>query len=221
MPPLDDPRPAPANTDGHVPTVVVVDDHPGMRKSLAFLIESVGYAVATHASARACLDAWRPGERGCLILDVNMPGMTGLDLLDELAQRGDCRPAIIITGFGNVPTAVRAMQAGAVDFLEKPFDDAVLLERIRQSLTLDAEWRAWQAETAATVRRLASLTPGEREILDLLVAGKPDRDIAALLGLAPGVVRARRARILDKMAVTSTLELVRRVAACARPRAGY
>lgn len=219
MSPREDPRSCPPDPDVRPPTVVVVDDHPGMRKSLVFLIESVGHGVVAHDSARACLDAWRPGERGCLILDVNMPGMTGLDLLDELARRGDCRPAIIVTGFGNVPTAVRALKAGAVDFLEKPFDDDALLERIRQSLTLDAEWSAWQAETAATVRRLAGLGPRERQVLDLLVAGRSDRDIADVLGLGAAAVKSYRARVLDKMAAPSILELVRMVATCARPRA--
>ncbi len=196
------------------PVVFVVDDHTGMRKSLCYLIEAAGLTVQSYASARAFLDNYDPARRGCLVLDMRMPGMTGLDLLDELALRGDARPAIMITGFGSVPTAVRAMKAGAIDFLEKPFDDDELLERIQQGLQLDAMWRRWQNESIDIVGRLGSLTPREREVLDLIIAGRRNREIALSLGVSPGTVADHRHRLMRKMNARTALDLVRMVSMC-------
>jgi Response regulator len=191
------------------PVVFVIDDHPGMRKSLRYLIETAGHHVETYATAREFLDRYDPAQRGCLVLDMRMPGMTGLDLLDELANRGDCRPAIMITGFGSVPSAVRAMKAGAIDFLEKPFDDQELLDRIEHGLQLDSVWRRWQSESVEIAARLAALSPREREILDQLVEGRRNKEIADDLGLSTATVADHRQRILKKMQARTALDLVR------------
>ena len=196
------------------PVVFVIDDHPGMRKSLCYLIEAAGLSVQSYATAREFLDSYDAARRGCLVLDMRMPGMTGLDLLDELANRGDARPAIMITGFGSVPTAVRAMKAGAIDFLEKPFDDDELLERIQQGLQLDAMWRNWQNKSIDIVARLASLTPREREVLDLIIAGHRSREIADSLGVGIGAVADHRQRVMRKMNARTALDLVRMVSMC-------
>jgi RNA polymerase sigma factor (sigma-70 family) len=196
------------------PVVFVIDDHPGMRKSLRYLIEAAGLKVETYGTAQEFLDSYDAARRGCLVLDMRMPGMTGLDLLDELAARGDARPAIMITGFGSVPTAVRAMKAGAIDFLEKPFDDEELLERIHQGLQQDAVWRRWQNESIDIVARLASLSPREREVLDLIVAGLTTREIADALGIRAGTTADHRRRVMRKMKARTALDLVRMIATC-------
>lgn len=191
------------------PVVFVIDDHPGMRNSLRYLIESAGHRVETYANAREFLERYDPSQRGCLVLDVRMPGMTGLDLLDELANRSDYRPAIMITGFGSVPSAVRAMKAGAIDFLEKPFDDEELLDRIQHGLRLDSAWRRWQSESIDIAGRLAALSPREREVLEQLINGKRNREIADTLGLSVATVADHRQRILKKMHARTALDLVR------------
>lgn len=191
------------------PVVFVIDDHPGMRKSLRYLIETAGHQVETYANAREFLERYDPAQRGCLVLDMRMPGMTGLDLLDELANRSDCRPAIMITGFGSVPSAVRAMKAGAIDFLEKPFDDQELLDRIEHGLQMDTLWRRWQNESVEIAARLAALSPREREVLDQLVEGRRNKEIADLLGLSTATVADHRQRILKKMQARTALDLVR------------
>lgn len=191
------------------PVVFVVDDHPGMRKSLRYLIESAGHRVETYATAREFLERYDPSERGCLVLDMRMPGMTGLDLLDELANRSDYRPAIMITGFGSVPSAVRAMKAGAIDFLEKPFDDEELLDRIQHGLRLDSSWRRWQSESVDIAGRMAALSPREREVLEQLIDGKRNREIASALNLSVATVADHRQRILKKMNARNALDLVR------------
>jgi two-component system, LuxR family, response regulator FixJ len=196
------------------PVVFVIDDHPGMRKSLCYLIEAAGLTAEPYETARDFLDNYDAARRGCLVLDMRMPGVTGLDLLDELASRGDARPAIMITGFGSVPTAVRAMKAGAIDFLEKPFDDDELLERIQQGLQLDAMWRDWQNKSIDIVGRLASLTPREREVLDLIIDGRRNREIADSLGVSIGTVADHRQRVMRKMNARTALDLVRMVSMC-------
>lgn len=203
---LPEPRPS-----EDTPVVFVIDDHPGMRKSLRYLLESAGHRVETFATAREFLADHDPAQRGCLVLDMRMPGMTGLDLLDELANRSDYRPAIMITGFGSVPSAVRAMKAGAIDFLEKPFDDDELLERIQHGLQLDAVWRRWQSESIDIAGRLAALTPREREVLDQLIDGKRNKEIADFLGVSVTTIADYRQRILRKMNARTAVDLVRMV----------
>jgi len=190
-------------------TVFVVDDDAAVRDSLAFLLEAAGFAVRTFDSAEAFLDALRPDWAGCLLTDVRMPGLSGVELQETLARRGVELPVIVMTGHGDVPLAVRAMKAGAVDFLEKPFDDAQLIERLRQCRAEDAARRARRAARAHRREALERLTPRERQVLACLVAGKPNKIIAAELGISPRTVEVHRARVLEKLEARSLPELVR------------
>jgi len=191
------------------PTVFVVDDDQASRDSLRWLIESVGLRVETFASARELLDNYNPDRSGCMVLDVRMPGMSGLDLFDRLAARRIAPPTIIITGHGDVPMAVRALKAGVIDFIEKPFNDQVLLDCIQRALERDTEHRHQQTRREATSAKLALLTPREREVMDMLVAGLHNRDIAARLGISIKTVEAHRAKVMDKMQADSMSDLVR------------
>lgn len=193
------------------PTVFVVDDDPAMRQSLRWLIESVHLAVETFASAQEFLAAYNPERPGCLVLDVRMPGMGGLDLQAELARRQIEIPIIVITGYAEVATAVRALKAGAIDFIEKPFSDQLLLDRIQQAIASDRQARERRAERAAVAARVAQLTPRERDVMQLVVAGSSNREIAAELGLSIKTVEVHRARVMEKMQVDSLAELVRLV----------
>jgi len=192
-------------------TVFVVDDDPAMRQSLRWLIESVNLAVETYPTAQDFLAAYKPERTGCLVLDVRMPGMGGLDLQEELARREIEIPIIIITGYAEVPTAVRALKAGALDFIEKPFSDQLLLDRIQQAILSDRQVRARKAERAELAARVGQLTPREREVMQLVVAGSSNREIAAELGLSVKTVEVHRARVMEKMEVDSLAELVRLV----------
>jgi two-component system response regulator FixJ len=191
------------------PTVFVVDDDPAMRDSLRWLLESVGLAVVTHATAGEFLTARDPDAPGCLVLDVRMPGMSGLDLQAELVRRGDEIPTIVITGHAEVPMAVRAVKAGALDFIEKPFSDQLLLDRVRQAIDVDRRQREQRARRNEARRRVALLTAREREVMDLVVAGRANKEIAATLGLSPKTVEVHRARVMEKMDVDSLAELIR------------
>jgi RNA polymerase sigma factor (sigma-70 family) len=191
------------------PTVFVVDDDPAMRQSLRWLIESVNVAVETYATAQDFLAAYDPNRPGCLVLDVRMPGMGGLDLQAELARREIEVPVIIITGYAEVPTAVRALKSGALDFIEKPFSDQLLLDRIQQAIASDRQARVRRHERAALAARVAQLTPREREVMQLVVAGSSNREIAAELGLSVKTVEVHRARVMEKMKVDSLADLVR------------
>jgi two-component system, LuxR family, response regulator FixJ len=190
------------------PVVFVVDDDPAMRDSLRWLIESTGVRVETYRDAQTFLDACQPEMPGCLVLDVRMPGMSGLDLQAELARRGIALPTIVITGHAEVPLAVRAVKAGAIDFIEKPFSDQLLLDRVRQGLELDRQGRDGRRRRAEARRRAGSLTQREREVLDLVVAGRSNRAIAAGLGLSPKTVEVHRAHVMEKMGAASVAELV-------------
>ncbi len=191
------------------PVVFVVDDDQAMRSSLEWLIESVGMKVETYASADEFLDSYYPGRAGCLLLDVRMPGMSGLELQAYLAKEQIKIPVIIITGHGDVGMAVRAMKAGAVDFIEKPFHDEDLLASIRVALDFDQEQRRLQAQRAELAARLAQLTPREHEVMELVTEGRSNRDIAAALGVSAKTVEAHRARVMEKMRASSLAELVR------------
>lgn len=191
------------------PTVFVVDDDPAIRESLRWLIESVGLRVQTFATAQEFLDAYNSDMPGCLVLDVRMPGISGLDLQSELSSRHITIPIIIITGHAEVPVAVRALKAGAMDFIEKPFSDQLLLDRVRRAIEADAEARRAQGEQAAVSARLALLTPREREVMELVIAGKANKVIAAELGLSPKTVEVHRAHVMKKMQVDSLADLVR------------
>lgn len=190
-------------------TVYVVDDDPAMRKSLAFLIESVSLKVETFSTGQEFLDRYDGGRPCCLVLDVRMPGMSGLELQEALKAKGIAIPLIFITGYGEVPTAVRAMQSGAVGFMEKPFSDQVLLERIELAIARDREVSEVQERTAEVLSRVARLTPREREVMNLVVNGLPNKQIAARLGLSQKTIEVHRAHVMTKMESDSLAELVR------------
>jgi two-component system response regulator FixJ len=192
-------------------TVFVVDDNAGVRKSSRALMESAGLAVETYASSEEFLAAYDPERPGCLVLDVRLRQSSGLDLQDELRRRKAMLPIIILTGHGNVPTSVRALKAGAIDFLQKPVPPSILLERIRAAIESDRLARALATERAAVIERLAHLTLREREVMELLVAGKTSKEIAAALRVSIRTVEGHRRMVLSKTNVSSAAQLVRTV----------
>jgi two-component system, LuxR family, response regulator FixJ len=194
-----------------LPTVFVVDDDESVRGSLRFLLRSAGLESRAFGSAPEFLGAYDPGQPGCLVLDVRMPGMSGLELQQELNLRGAVIPVIFITGHGDIPMAVEAMQHGAHDFLQKPFRDEDLIERVRRALAKDAKARAALEEHKAIRERLDSLTPREREVLALMARGKPNKIMAHELGVSQRTVEIHRARVMEKSGASSLAELVRMV----------
>jgi RNA polymerase sigma factor (sigma-70 family) len=191
------------------PTIYIVDDDEAVRNSLRFLLKSVGHACQTLASANEFLETYQPQHPGCLILDVRMPGMSGLELQQQLNLRGAIIPVIFITGHGDVPMAVEAMQHGAADFLQKPFRDQDLLDRIQRALERDARNRAALAQHERIRASFDSLTPREREVLELLTRGKSNKVMAAELGVSQRTVEIHRARVMDKTGAASLAQLVR------------
>jgi FixJ family two-component response regulator len=193
------------------PVIFVVDDDPAARVSLAALIKSRGMSVESFASAEEFLAAYRPGRRGCLLVDVRMTGMSGLDLLERLAELHAHLPVIVITGFADVPMAVRAMRAGATSFLEKPCTEQEIWDAIQAGLDTEAKAnRLWQKREEIAAR-FESLSSGEREVLDRILAGSTNKVIAKDLNLGMRTVELRRANIMEKMGADSVPELVRRV----------
>ena len=197
--------------------VFVVDDDDGMRKGMEFLLASAGYEAKGFDSARAFLDYYRPSMRGCLLLDVRMPGMSGLELQQHLEAQRIGIPVIIVTAFANVPMAVRAIQAGAVDFIEKPFEGSDLLERIARAMAREHQQFSDEKSRRQIESRLASLTPREREVMDLVVVGKLNKQIAGDLGISMKTVENHRARVMEKMQAESLAELVRMTLGLAKP----
>ena len=193
------------------PTVFVVDDDEGVRNSLRFLLKSVGLTTRALSSATEFLDAYKPSQPGCLVLDVRMPGMSGLELQEQLNLRGAVIPVIFITGHGDISMSVRAMKAGAIDFLTKPFRDQDLIDRIQRALERDARNRAALDQHARIRERLDSLTPREREVLALMTRGKPNKIMAAELGVSQRTVEIHRARVMEKSGAASLAQLVRMV----------
>jgi two-component system response regulator FixJ len=191
------------------PTVFVVDDNPGVRKSLRALLESADLDVETFASGEEFLAAYDPDRAGCLLLDVRLRKSSGLDLQDELNRRKTTLPIIVLTGHGTVPTSVRALKAGAVDFLQKPAPPKMLLERVQAALQVDRQSRATAADEAVVTERLKHLTPREREVMELLLAGKSSKEIAAVLRVSIRTVEGHRRMVLSKIHVTSASQLVR------------
>lgn len=201
------------STGGAEPaTVYVVDDDDAVRASLELLLRSAGHRVHGFASAAEFMDGGPPGA-GCLLLDLRMPGMSGLDVQAELHARGDALPVIFISGHGDVAAASRALRAGAVDFVEKPYDATTLLERIDEALQRDREERRRRTRRAELLARLDTLTPREREVLDGVAAGAASKVIAADLGISERTVELHRARAMKKMAARSPAELVRELLA--------
>jgi two-component system response regulator FixJ len=199
------------NSNNTRPMIFVVDDDAAVRDALKLLLRSVGQAVETYASSQEFLDAYSEDRPGCLVLDIRMPGMSGLELQQKLNERHSILPIIFITGHGDVPMAVEAMQAGAVDFIQKPFRDQDLIDRINQALEKDANNRAALGERNDIRKRLETLTPREREVLDLVVHGKANKVIAGDLKLSQRTVEIHRARVMEKMQASSLAHLVRMV----------
>lgn len=203
------PQELPESAGAAEPTVYVVDDDPAMRSSLRWLIESVGLAVRTCSSAPEFLRTYHPSDPGCLVLDVRMPWMSGLDLQAELAARKIHIPILIITGYAEVPLAVRAMKAGAFDFIEKPFSDQTLLDRIRAAVAHDESGRRRRAARAEVEVRLRLLTARERDVLTRVVTGKSNKVIAAELQLSTKTVEVHRAHVMEKLKAGSLADLIR------------
>jgi FixJ family two-component response regulator len=193
------------------PTVFVVDDDQAICNSLRLLLKSVGLATRTMGSATEFLTAYQQGQPGCLVLDVRMPGMSGLELQQELNLRGATIPVIFITGHGDVPMAVEAMHHGAFDFLQKPFRDQELIDRIQRALAKDGKTRAALKEHERIRERLESLTPREREVLTLMTQGQPNKVMAHELGVSQRTVEIHRARVMEKSGASSLAQLVRMI----------
>ena len=189
--------------------VHVVDDDEAARESLAFLLESAGMPNQTYASAELFFAALSGVGSGCVVTDVRMPGMSGLDLLGRLVQSRSALPVIVITGHGDIPLAVEAMKLGAVDFIEKPFNDEVMLASIRAALSLSQDEGQRDTERANAVERIARLSGREHDVLEGLVAGKPNKVIAFNLRISPRTVEVYRANVMTKTEASSLSELVR------------
>jgi two-component system response regulator FixJ len=192
--------------------VFVVDDDADVRDSMRMLLEVAGFNVRSFSSAKHFLADGDP-KHGCLIADIRMPDMSGLELQEEVTRRQIALPVIIITGHGDVPLAVQAMKAGAIDFLEKPFDDEMILASVRRAMEIGSRARGRAAETRAAQGLLSGLTPRERGVLDMLVQGRSNKVVAHELGISPRTVEIHRAHIMNKMEASSLSDLVRLVLA--------
>ncbi len=190
-------------------TVYIVEDDQSVRDAVGLLLGLHGHAVAMFADAESFLQAYRPEWSGCLLLDIRMPGMNGLELQERLARIGCRMPAIVMTGHGDVDSARQAFRAQAVDFLEKPLDQARLLDAIAEAFQRQDALRRTNASRAAIDKRLAALTPRELEVMELVVAGRHNRDIAAELGISVRTVEVHKARMMGKLGATSVADLVR------------
>jgi two-component system response regulator FixJ len=191
------------------PIIYVIDDDDAVRQSLEFLLKTTGYAVRGFESAKDFLDILPEVKSGCVITDVRMPEITGIELLRHMKDRGSDIPVIVITGHGDIAQAVDAMKLGAVDFLEKPFDDDQLLTALRSTLSHDADRAEQKAELSEIQDKLAALSNRERQVLDGLVAGSANKTIAFDLGISPRTVEIYRANLMTKMAANSLSDLVR------------
>jgi FixJ family two-component response regulator len=189
--------------------VYIVDDDPDMRDSLRWLLKTVGIRAQTFASAAEFLRDFTPNGPGCVILDVRMPGISGLDLFEELVARGEGMPVIFITAHADVPMAVRAMKSGAVEFVEKPFNRQTLLDKVQRAIKDDSERRSRMAARANLFERFQRLTDKEREVLELIKEGRPNKEIASQLQITPRAVELRRSSLMRKLGVRSLIELLR------------
>ena len=190
-------------------TVFLIDDDPGVRDSLALLLSLKGLSTQLFASAESFLETYQPDQAGCVLTDLRMPGMTGLELQAALRERRLDLPVVVLTAHGDVATARAALKNGAFDFLEKPIDDAMLLDVLHNALRVDRERRAAATARSSSDRRMERLTEREREILSLLAAGHQNRDIATQLGISPRTVEVHKARIMEKLACRSLADLIR------------
>lgn len=191
-------------------TVFVVDDDAAVRKSLVRLLKSAGYIAESYASADEFFERWKKNSvPGCALLDIQMPGLDGLQLQEKLQNFTDGIPIVFITGHGDIPSSVKAMKAGAVDFFPKPFNDEELLKAIREAIQRDHQARNDRAGRAAVAERFETLTPREREVLELVVRGMLNKQIAAALGASEKTIKTHRGRVMKKMKVQSVADLVR------------
>jgi FixJ family two-component response regulator len=196
----------------HAPTVFVVDDNAGVRKSLHALVEAAGIPVETHASASEFLSAFDLHRPGCLILDVRLRGTNGLDLQDALRRLGSTLPVLVMTGYADVPTSVRAFKGGAIEFLRKPVPPKELLERIRVALETNRQANETKAKQELVAGRVAQLTPRERQVMELLAVGNSSKRISTTLNVSVRTVEGHRRNVLRKMSVDSAVELARAIA---------
>ena len=201
------------------PVVCVVDDDAAARSSLRLLLKSLGLTAAAYDSAASFLESYDPQQPGCLLLDIRMAGMSGLELQQTLNQRGCITPVIFITGHADVPMAVEAMQQGAFDFLQKPFRDQELLDRVQRAIAKDHSIREQLRGNEAIRRRLESLTAREHDVLELVASGSPNKIIAHKLGISQRTVEIHRARVMEKMNAESLAHLVHMTHVIAPPRA--
>ena len=193
------------------PVVFVVDDDASVRSSLKFLLSTVGLQAQTFDSADSFLHKHRPEVPSCLVLDVRLPGLSGLDFQRELAARNICIPIVFLTGHGDIPMSVRAMKAGAVEFLTKPFRDQDLLDAVRVALDRDRARREQETEMTDLRRRFYSLTSREQEVVSMVVAGMLNKQIAAELGTAESTVKVQRSRAMEKMQAESLADLIKMI----------
>ncbi|MEJ2239026.1 MAG: response regulator [Gemmatimonadales bacterium] len=195
----------------HEPTVFVVDDDPAVRDSLTLLVRTVGLSGESYSSGAEFLEAYDPTRPGCLVLDVRMPRMSGLELQQELEKLHSTLPIIFLTAHGDVQMAVTAVKAGAVDFIQKPFREQDLLDKIHQAIEADARVREMLADRQEIIERIESLTPREREVMEMVVDGKANKVIAIDLSLSQRTVEIHRARVMQKMSAESVSQLVQMV----------
>jgi two-component system, LuxR family, response regulator FixJ len=191
------------------PTIYVIDDDADFCASMHFLISSAGLHVKTYPDARRFLDGHDPDAPGCVILDLRMPGMDGLELQRQLAERDSALPVIAVSAHADVPSAVQFMKQGAIEVLQKPFDDRVLLERIQSALAKNQSLRSRRGQESTVRRRMERLTPRERQVMDLVVAGLANKQAAAELKVSEKTIEVHRARVMQKMEADSLAELVR------------
>jgi two-component system, LuxR family, response regulator FixJ len=196
-------------TKERTPTVYIVDDDEAVRGSLRLLFKSLGHPAIAYASATEFLENYDPEQPGCAVLDVRMPGMSGLELQEELNRRGAIIPVIFITGHGDVPMAVEAMQHGAFDFLQKPFREQDIITRLQHALEKDADNRLQFVEKEQIRSRLDALTPREKQVFELVTKGRPNKIMASDLGVSQRTVEIHRAHLMEKMSASSVAQLVR------------
>lgn len=194
------------------PKVHIVDDDELVREAVSELVRSVGLEAATYSSGSEFLDRAASDVSGCVIVDMRMPGLSGIELQEQLAQRGFDMPVIVMSAFGDVYSAVRAMKAGAADFIEKPFNNQELLDLIQASLLRDQEARRNRKVELEVIRAAGNLTPREREVMDLVVVGRANKEVARELNISLKTVESHRAKVMEKMAADSLADLVRKAA---------
>jgi len=196
------------------PTIFIIDDEPAVRQSVRWLVESVALNVETFATAHEFLEQYDPSRPGCVLTDIRMPGMCGLALQVRLRENGCMIPVIMMTGHGDVATAVRAMKNGAVDFIEKPFNDQELLDLLHACIEVDRHYREAKEGRDITLSKYNALTPREKEVMSLVVDGNSNKEIARDLDISPKTVEAHRAKLMEKMQAGSVAELTKLAAVC-------